>query len=210
MSMETAKKVSLFLKNNGITYINCTGGEFFTHPQWFEVLSTICDGMKRIRLVTNGDWIGKCEEKVKEFAFTFNAYLAISKDRWHTNKNVERARKFCEENGIAYQVATEDQTTTNSIVPIGRSSFECNMYSTFMTYCSKPDRKYSFLIDEDGLIYKCPFGIWDYATVDEYVDGGFSKRFKEFTSIFYSTFITNCRTCIRIEGGRDGNQNVWQ
>jgi len=198
MSLEKAKEINRFLTSNGIWYINLMGGEFFMHPNWFEVMSKLCSGAVLIRLTTNGDWVQTESQKVKSFAEQFPIYCAISKDRWHTNKNVEAAAKFCLDNNIPHKVATEEQTRSESVVPIGRSMFEYNLYSSFMRYCTKPDRKYSFLIDERGIISKCPFGVWEYADVSEYLDGGFDKRFKEFTSIFYSEFIPNCSTCIRI------------
>jgi hypothetical protein len=172
------------------------------HPDWFDLMSKLCHKMRFIRVVTNGDWIESDSDKVKELASIYPVYFAISKDRWHTNENVDAAAKFCSDNKISHKVATEDQTKGDSIVPIGRSLFEYNLYSSFMCYCTKPDRKYSFLIDEQGVVYKCPLGVWDYANISDYVDGGFDKAFKEFNSIFYSEFIPNCATCIRVYRGR--------
>ena len=40
-------------------------------------------------------------------------------------------------------------------------------------YCHNPVRKYAFLIDERGRIYKCSFGLWPYARVTDYLDGSF-------------------------------------
>lgn len=65
-------------------------------------------------------------------------------------------------------------------------------------YCHNPANKYSFLIDEEGYIYKCPFGVWEYANVSDYLNGGFSVRFKEFNKKFYDIFIISCASCIRV------------
>lgn len=198
MSIEKAKEINQFLISNNIDYINVMGGEFFMHPDWFEVITTLGQGIGAVRIATNGDWVETETERIKELTENILVYFAISKDRWHNNKNVEAAAKFCSDNMIPYKVATEEETTAESIVPIGRSEFDFGMYSMFMCYCTKPDRKYSFLIDEQGVVYKCPLGAWDYANISDYVDGGFDKAFKEFTTIFYSEFIPNCATCIRI------------
>jgi len=56
---------------------------------------------------------------------------------------------------------------------------------------------YKFLIDENGDIYKCPYGIWKYDNIKDYVDGGFDKRFKEMGMAFYKSFFGSCRSCIR-------------
>ena len=55
---------------------------------------------------------------------------------------------------------------------------------------------YSFLIDEDGNIYKCGFGVLKYANVSTYIEGGFKARFKDFNKRFYGVFISSCSSCI--------------
>ena len=37
-----------------------------------------------------------------------------------------------------------------------------------------------------------------YANINEYLEGGFDKRFKEFNKRFYSIFIPSCSSCIRL------------
>ena len=198
MSLVKAKEVNEFLINNNISYINIMGGEFFQHPEWFNVVSTLCDGIEVVRIATNGDWVETEGEKVKQLAELYPVVFAISNDRWHTNKNVVAAKEFCSNNNMLHRVATEEQTKEESVVPVGRSEFRCNIYSSFSRYCGKPNRKYSFLINEEGTISKCLFGAWEYADVSQYLDGGFRERFKEFTGVFYSEFIPNCSTCLRI------------
>jgi len=197
MSLDKAVEVNRFLISNKIYYINVMGGEFFLHPQWFEIISTLSNGIDIIRIATNGDWVKTEGKQVKYLAKKYPVVMSISKDIWHTNKNVRAAQKFCSNNKIPYKLATEEQTKGDSIVPVGRALYEYNFYSSFGTYCSKPDRKYSFLIDENGLIHKCPFGMWEYDDICAFLDGGFDERFKEFTSAFHSTFIANCAECIR-------------
>ena len=197
MTIEKAREINKFLINNNIEYTNIMGGEFFTHPDWFNIITTLCSSINLVRIVTNGDWVGIEDKKIKLLSKELPIYFAISKDKWHTNKNVEAARDFCLDNDILHKVATKDQVKAESIVPIGRSEFEYNFYSMFGRYCTKPDRKYEFLIDEQGVIHKCPMGIWQYADVLDFLGGGFDERFKEFTSVFYSELILNCATCIR-------------
>jgi len=208
MSLDVAREVSRFLVSNNISYINIMGGEFFLHPEWFDVISTLCDGVEVVRIATNGDWVETESERVKQLANSHLIIFAISKDRWHTNKNVAAAEEFCSRNNIPHRVATEEQTKEESVVPVGRSRFEYNLYGSFSRYCGKPDRKYSFLINEEGIISKCPFGAWEYADVSEYLDGGFSERFKEFTGVFYSEFIPNCSTCLRVWNKARRNKDV--
>ena len=54
---------------------------------------------------------------------------------------------------------------------------------------------YTFLIDEMGQIFKCAFGVWYYADVDEYLDGGFRAKFKDYNSKFYKCFLPSCNSC---------------
>ena len=70
-----------------------------------------------------------------------------------------------------------------NLVPIGRAESSGGLYSMFGCYCQNPKHHYSFLIDEVGKIYKCGFGVWNYADIDDYIDGGFAPRFKEFNKI---------------------------
>ena len=199
MSVEQSDKIAQFLKNNNIMSANLMGGEFFCNPNWFEILSNFLNVVKVARLVTNGDWVksDSVKEKLTEFVSLYKnkIHFSISKDKWHTNKNVDEAAKFFENLGVKYNVATEEETKDESIVPVGRSMFTYNMFSAFNCYCHNPKQKYSFLIDEEGFIYKCGFGILKYADIDDYLDGGFNKRFKAFNSKFYSIFISNCRSC---------------
>jgi hypothetical protein len=124
-------------------------------------------------------------------------------DKWHTNANVEAAVKVLLKHGIACNTPTAEEVAEESIVPVGRSMFDYNMYSSFVCYCRKPDRMYSFLIDETGEIYKCGFGTWNYADVNEYADGGFRDRFKEFNTKFYEVFISSCKTCLRAANSKN-------
>lgn len=197
MSISMAEKIHSFLVNNEINNINLMGGEFCMHPNWFEIFLILTKDIKYVRIVTNGDWLEEYCEQVKELSKQRVFVFAISKDKWHTNKNVKKAELFCKENNIFYKVSTEEQTKNESIVPVGNALFEYNFFSTFGCYCHNPEHKYSFLIDEEGEIYKCSFGVWNYSNIEDYIDGKFSKRFKEFNKVFYSTFISNCRSCIR-------------
>ena len=193
MTVEVAKSISCFIKNNNIYSVNLMGGEFFLNNNWYEIFLLITDGLKNVRLVTTGDWVNDDDTKQKLLSLKEKLgdilWIAISNDKWHTNRNVEAAEAFLKENGFSYHVETEDEGSEDSIVPIGRSDGECSFYGTFGCYCHNPKNMYSFLINEKGTIYKCSFGVWDYASVQEYEDGGFRKRFKEFNKKFYSIFI---------------------
>ena len=201
MTVEKAKDITKFLKNNGVVTINLMGGEFFCNPDWFEIYSELISSVKFARLVTNGDWANNLGVKTKLATlislFGDKIYFSISKDKWHTNKNVETAKEFLESAGCRVNVGTEDNTKDESIVPVGRANgkYISGIYDMFGCYCQNPENMYSFLIDEKGNIYKCSFGVLCYAYIDEYLEGGFRKKFKETNSKFYSVFISSCQSC---------------
>ncbi len=198
MTIETAKNIAIFIKNNqSITKINLMGGEIFCNPSYKEILSELIPTVKHTRIVTNSDWV-KHDKSFAEFISQFkNIHLALSNDKFHTNRYIEDAQHILTDHNIIYYIDDENIVNDESIVPIGRAKFEYNVYSSFSCYCHKPDRKYSFLIDELGKIYKCGFGVWDYDNIKNHLNGGFNERFKEFNKVFYNTFISNCASCIR-------------
>ena len=201
MNIEMAKNVATFIKSNKVCDLNVMGGEFFCNPDWYEILSILIDSTNSMRLVTNGDWAANkvIADKVIEF-INLNknkVRIAISKDKWHTNKNIEKAEEYIKQTGALYHVALPSETTDSSIVPIGRSEFEYTpLYSFAGCYCHNPYEQYTFLIDENGDIYKCGFGAWKYANIKEYINGGFNKKFKEFNKKFYDIFVPSCRHCL--------------
>lgn len=201
MTVEVAKSISCFIKNNRIHSVNLMGGEFFLNKDWYEIFLLITDGLENVRIVTTGDW-AKDEDTKKKLLLLKEKlgdtlWIAVSNDKWHTNRNVAEAEVFLEQNNFSYHIETKEEGDENTIVPIGRSDGECNFYGMFGCYCHNPKNMYSFLINEKGTIYKCGFGVCDYASVQEYEHGGFRKRFKEFNKKFYGIFIPSCAACIR-------------
>jgi hypothetical protein len=205
MTVETATVIASFLKHNQIESINLMGGEFFCNPQWSKILRILIHPVCDARLVSNGDWVANKETTQKllsiarQYPLTFR--VGISKDKWHSNQFVEEAIRILENNGVICNRG-QDQDDSNDfmnfpIVPVGRSSFEYCLYSTFSCYCHKPEHRYSFLIDEAGRIYKCAFGKWDYSNVKDYAKGGFSQAFVEHGKCFDGIFIANCKVCSR-------------
>lgn len=201
MNIEMAKNVATFIKSNKVCDLNVMGGEFFCNPDWYEILSILIDNTHSMRLVTNGDWAANkvIADKVIEF-INLNknkVRIAISKDKWHTNKNIENAEEYIKQTGALYHVALPSETTDSSIVPIGRSELEYTPFYSFAgCYCHNPYEQYTFLIDENGDIYKCGFGAWKYANIKDYINGGFNKKFKEFNKKFYDIFIPSCKSCL--------------
>jgi hypothetical protein len=193
-----AAKVAQFVKSNGIGRLNVMGGEFFCNPDWEEILATLFASVGYVRLVSNGDWAGlaKLQKQVIGFLANYaNIHVALSFDKWHTNKHVETAMKACADAGIPHIRADREDDTGS--VPVGRHQFEMDtVYGMFSCWCHKPDRKYTFLVDEEGLISKCPFGMWTYDRISLYLDGGFRERFKQFHGAFYSTFVPSCHRCV--------------
>jgi hypothetical protein len=196
MTIETAKKIAEFLIKNEVHEINLMGGEMYCNPDWREILDILVPSVKIARMVTNGDWAINEPDFAKHVSKYENCYVMVSKDRWHTNANIEKASELLKENKVLTKTSDLDETDFN-LVPIGRSLLSDGLYSMFGCYCQNPKNQYSFLIDEVGDIFKCGFGVWHYAEVDEYLDGGFAARFKEFNKIFYGVFISSCATCIR-------------
>jgi hypothetical protein len=196
MSVATAESVSRFLVANEIQVATIMGGEFFCNPDWKSIFDLIIPKLLYVRIVSNSDWV--VDPTVVPFLKKFpNIKLSLSFDKWHTNENVEQAAAMCKEAGIEHNIETEAEASTESIVPVGRGDMSFGFFSMFGCYCQRPDKKYSFLIDETGAVFKCGFGMWEYATVQEYEGGGFAARFKEFNKEFYSVFIPNCATCSR-------------
>lgn len=213
MAIDTAKATHQFLVANGIDRLNIMGGEFFLNPQWEQILTVLVKDMKMVRVVTNGDWAASKKETLKVVNFFSNQkhiVLSLSCDQWHTNRYVEKAAAFCREANIPHNVATSEQVTRSSIVPVGRGTYEAEgLYNTFGCYCRKPENKYSFLIDEEGDIFKCVFGVLRYSDVYKHVNGGFAEVFREFGRKFYGIFIPNCASCVRSLYGHCVKENWY-
>lgn len=65
------------------------------------------------------------------------------------------------------------------------------------TYCKSPEHRYAFLIDEQGEICRCPFGLLPFSDVFRHQDGGFAPVFRRFGEVFLRTFIPSCAVCAR-------------
>jgi len=196
MSVDMAKKIALFLVKNKINSTNLMGGEIFCNPNWREILDVLVPATKYTRIVSNGDWAIN-GEKFAEYLTKFNnCYVSLSKDKWHTNKNIIKAKNLLIKNKILYNISNLKESEFN-LVPIGRAEFSSGLYSMFGCYCYNPEKHYSFLIDEVGKIFKCDFGVWDYDYIYNYLTGGFKARFKEFNKVFYGQFMASCSRCIR-------------
>lgn len=202
MTPEMARTINAFCRNNNIRHMEVMGGEFFCNTQWEEILGVVSEGMETVRLVSNGDWAGNEDLANRVVSFLQNHpqfHVGLSKDAWHTNKHVDAAVAFLSQGSVPHRVPTPDEIKEDSIVPIGRGEFHFGFYSMFGSYCSKNDRRYTFLIDEKGDIHKCGMGAWPYANVSEYVNGGFDERFKEFNTVFYGAHVMSCTQCQRAE-----------
>jgi len=197
MSVKTAKKVARFIEANNIFSINLMGGEVFCNPNYKEIVKIFANTGRRIRLVSNGDWV-KEEPGFAEYMAQFkNLYICISKDQWHTNEHVIEAEKLLKQNNIVTKVSDLNETDF-SMVPIGRGLYDSfGLYSMMGTWCSNPERHYTFLINEEGVIHKCDFGIWEYANVNDYQEGGFGPHFKKMHKQWHDNFIPHCKACIK-------------
>lgn len=203
MTLEKSREINLFCRTNGIVVCEVMGGEFFMNPKWAEIIPVLAAGMKRVRLISNGDWAGNktlAEKVTKVLAGLPQIHVGISRDKWHTNQFVDKACQYLKDAGIPFRTPKPEEVTDDTIVPVGRAQYDCfNMLSMFSTYCHNEEKKYNLLIDEEGRIYKCGFGTWHYANTCDYLKGGFDARFKEFNLKFYSAFVSNCSSCQRMD-----------
>lgn len=196
MSMETAEAIARFFRTNQVPAAQIMGGEFFCNPQWEQIVSILAEALERVSIVSNSDWAPS--EEIRAGILRLHErfprlYFRLSDDRWHTNRHVDTAAAFLDEHGIACR--REQEEDAEAIVPVGRGSFHASLYGMFACYCHNPEKKYTFLIDEEGSIAKCFFGTWIYANAKDYADGGFRARFKEFNLKFYGCFIGSCAAC---------------
>lgn len=196
MLISTAEATAMFLEVNKIDRISIMGGEFFCNPGWLEIFNVILPTVKYCRLVTNGDWA-----KHKTFLNKIKKYndkiaIAISEDRWHTNKYTRQAIEQCDEYGFHWSLPSSEMNNDTALVPVGRiEGHPSGIYGMFSTYCSNPDRMYSFLIDEEGDIFKCPFGKKKITNVLNSLDGSFPRAFKNFNIKFYKRMPMSCYRC---------------
>ena len=145
----------------------------------------------------DGQEKGICQliKALQKFSITQENVLQTLQEKYDLSE--EKAEEYIKQTGALYHVALPSETTDSSIVPIGRSELEYTPFYSFLgCYCHKPYEQYTFLIDENGDIYKCGFGAWKYANIKEYISGGFNKKFKEFNKKFYDIFVPSCRHCL--------------
>lgn len=199
MSVSIAKQISTFLKNHQVRYINLMGGEIWLNPDWKEILHELIENVPLVRVVSNGDFIYGNPEFVPELAkYEDKIRLSISKDKWHKPLNVEKITQYLDNQPIIYNIAGDNQLSNLGIVPIGKAEFEMSMFSMLQTYCSNPESSYSFLIDEVGDIFKCPFGIWKIGNISSFQEeSSFFPIFKEKFSLFRKVGVFTCSSCIR-------------
>lgn len=206
MTVDKALEIAEFLKCNEIQSLNMMGGEFFCNPDWHFIIDQFLALGGVVRLVSNADWFNNDEVKGGLIdlnqRYSGHFFLSLSRDKWHTNIGVDAAAAFLKCEKIPYVVESEEESSDNSLIPIGRSECSFGIFGMLACYCHNPAHQYSFLIDEAGEIYKCPFGVWDYANTSEYVSGGFHAKFKEFNKKFYDIFIPSCTSCIRMARNR--------
>lgn len=199
---DMAKKIQSFVNNNGVLILNVMGGEFFCNPQWYEILKIFLESnVLRMRLVSNGDWYGRndVKEKLADLINKFKDKLKISitYDKYHTNSWVEHGlTDFLKQSGVNYNADKKQIMEDKGIVPVGRSYLKYTWYSSMNTYCSNPYNRYSFLIDENGQIYTCGFGLCPFDNIQNYLEGGFRPVFKDHFQWFSKLPILTCHKCI--------------
>ncbi len=94
MTIDIANDISIFLKNNNIINAQIMGGEFFCNPDYERIISILCKNLKRVRLVTNGDWAKNPSKVIAMLKNNDKIYVGISVDDYHTNKYVNKAKQL--------------------------------------------------------------------------------------------------------------------
>jgi MoaA/NifB/PqqE/SkfB family radical SAM enzyme len=196
MSVDTAESISQFLKLYEIKRTSIMGGEFFCNPDWLHIFKILLPNLDYCRLVTNGDW-AKDKDFLKQLLpYNDRMSIAISEDRWHSNKFTKQAVEQCEELNFHWALPSEEMQRDTALVPVGRLEYNpSGFYGMFSAYCSNPAQHYSFLIDEIGDIFKCSFGKKKYTNIKKHLDGSFLVKFKEFNKKFYQRSPMNCYRC---------------
>jgi hypothetical protein len=196
MPIDTAIVISEFLKLYEIKRATIMGGEFFCNPDWLQILNILLPSLEICRLVTNGDWAEDDIFLKQLLPYNDRIILAISEDKWHSNKFTRKAVEQCEEYGFVWVLPSNKMQEDHVLVPVGRLEGEpSGYYGMLTTYCSNPEHQYSFLINEIGDIFKCSFGIKRYTNVNNHLDGSFPVKFKEFNKNFYGRSPMNCYRC---------------
>lgn len=211
MSLRVARQVNDFLTANKVEQLNVMGGEVWLNPEWREILQLFNAPNRKIRIVTNGDFCNS--QQGREFpghiAYLNSTHkhpnrlhIAISNDIWHKPLDVAKLRDTLDEfPDLPYVIEGIDgqpTLTESGLVPIGRSVFNAgSRFYMMQTYCSNPTFRYSFLIDEAGDIFKCPFGIWRIGNVSEYQEtNSFFPTFKDVYSRHWKAFLFSCHRCV--------------
>lgn len=200
MTVQTSKEINQFNQFNHILMINIMGGEFWCNPDYYKIICNLSQGMRRIRITTNGDWVIKpaiCKKllKIAELLKSLpEFYLGISKDQYHNNKNVEKAVEFCQIHEIPYII--NDADIQEAIVPVGKGAWHETFMSSISCCCKTNKYLYSFMVDERGVIFYCSYGIWGVDLVQNYLTESFGQRFIEVKKIFNSA-LHSCVDCYR-------------
>ena len=196
MSIDTALSLSSFLQMYGIKKVSIMGGEFFCNPNWLEIFKILLPHLDYCRLVTNGDW-AEDEDFLRQLSpYNRQIALAISEDRWHSNRYTRQAVEQCEKFNMYWTLPTRDMQQDTALVPVGRLEGDpSGFFGFFSTYCSNPEHHYSFLIDEVGDIFKCSFGVSKYTNINKHFDGSFPETFKKYNQSFYGNAPMNCYQC---------------
>lgn len=197
MRMETAGDMADFLSRHGIGSVNLMGGEVWLNPDWREILSILCDG-RAARIVSNGDF---GDDFLDFLSGMDGIHLSISNDRWHRPRDIDGLRERIGRRGIPFNIDGDNGRGLSQagVVPVGRGLFDgCeSMYGQLAAYCLNPANAYSFLIDETGDIFKCPFGIWKLANIRDFPERDFFAFFREKWGLFRTNSPFTCMSCVK-------------
>jgi hypothetical protein len=205
MSLEMAKKIRRFVDLAGIERLNVMGGEFFCNPRWYDIMVEFFESSAwLVRIVSNGDWyensVVRDQISILADLYREKMCLDISEDRYHTNRWKESDLPgFISRLKVHQGKKIDPGEIEKAIIPIGRSWLQYSFYSSLQTYCSNPFSSYSFLIDEEGWVYKCPFGVLRFTNIQDHLEDedSFRKKFKTINQKFRKIPLLSCGECIR-------------
>lgn len=204
MAADTAGKVAAFCGLIGVRRVNMMGGEFFLNPDWETIARHFVLAGLRVGIVTSGDFVvdKTVVTALVRLSGEGRVLIRVSEDSWHHNRNVDRACAALASAGVAFVRQDSGQDTgrgmfDNPVVPLGRSEFDSGtLFSSMACWCSHPEHHVSFMIDEDGTVSRCPFGLFKVGNVadGEAARDGLIRTIKAMDK----AFIPSCRTCARI------------
>lgn len=196
MSVKTCEGINAWVPKKIL--LNIMGGEITVLFNYPEMLVALARDRYDIRLVTNGFWAGRNNNKffntMKQIkaASCPNINVAVSQDRWHKYKRPGYlAASLLRKSNHGINLSTS--TNWSDITPVGRA-WDNNLLSSNSQIRSCEEMS-NITITEDGMVCRCPFGYFPWkhfseTTWDEAQDYVWGWRSEELANGM------NCNMCM--------------